>query len=84
MEKTEQNDLLVNLDKVHTTELGVGRIRKNLNLDVEDVVKWCKGKIIKSDSITRKGKNWYVDVDGCILTINAHSFTIITAHKISQ
>ena len=81
MEKTEQNDLLANLDKVHTTELGVGRIRKNLNLDVEDVVKWCKNKIIKSDSITRKGKNWYVDVEGCIMTINANSFTIITAHK---
>ena len=81
MEKTGQNVLLANLDKIHTTELGVGRIKKNLNLDVEDVVEWCKDKIKKSDSITRKGKNWYVDVDGCILTINAHSFTIITAHK---
>ena len=81
MEKTDPNDLLYNLDKIHTTELGVERIKRNLNIDVKDVVKWCKDKIKESDSITRKGKNWYVDVDGCIVTINAHSFTIITAHK---
>jgi len=81
VEKTDPNDLLYNLDKIHTTELGVERIKRNLNIDVKDVVKWCKDKIKESDSITRKGKNWYVDVDGCIVTINAHSFTIITAHK---
>ena len=84
MEKTEQNDLLANLDKIRTTELGVGRVKKNLNLDVEDIVRWCKDKIIKSDSsFTKKGKNWYVEVDGSIITINASSFTIITAHKLS-
>ena len=31
--------------------------------------------------ITRKGKNWYVSVDGCIITVNAYSYTIITAHR---
>ena len=25
--------------------------------------------------------NYYVDVDDCIITVNASSFTIITAHK---
>ncbi len=30
---------------------------------------------------TRKGKNWYVDADNCVITVNAYSFTIITAHK---
>ena len=75
------NELLSNLDKIHTTELGVERIRKNLGLDTEDVVKWCKEKTEKADDIFRKGKNWYVHVDDCIITINAYSFTIITAHK---
>ena len=70
-----------NLDKMHTTELGVLRIRKNLNLDADDVVKWCREKIKKA-YITRKGKNWYAHVDDFILTVNAHSFTIITAHKV--
>ena len=76
-----KNDLLSNLDKIHTTELGVERIKKNLSLDTKDVVAWCKRKIEKANEITRKGKNWYVNVDGCIIAINAHSFTIITAHK---
>ena len=75
------NDLLSNLDKIHTTELGVWRIKNNLGLDVEDVVTWCKNKIEKSDDIFKKGKNWYVNVDDCTITVNAHSFTIITAHK---
>jgi len=75
------NDLLNNIDKIHTTELGVERIKKNLSLNSSDVVKWCKAKTEKADNILRKGKNWYVNVEGCIITINANSYTIITAHK---
>ena len=78
-------ELLENIDSIHTTELGIVRIKRNLSLDVDDVVKWCKEKIKQSDaSITRAGKNWYVNVDGCIITVNAHSYTIITAHKASD
>ena len=77
-----ENELLNNLAKIHTTELGIVRIKRNLSLDIDDVVEWCKNKITsKNASITRKGKNWYITVEGCIITVNAHSFTIITAHK---
>ena len=77
-----ENELLNNLAKVHTTELGIVRIKRNLSLDIDDVVEWCKNKISsKNANITRKGKNWYITVEGCIITVNAHSFTIITAHK---
>lgn len=77
-----QSELLDNLDKMHTTELGVVRIKRNLSLDTDDVVEWCKDKI-KSDHavITRNGKNWYINTDACIITVNAYSYTIITAHK---
>lgn len=76
------NELLKNLDKLHTTELGVVRIRENLFLDTDDVVNWCKNKINSSDCIvTRNGKNWYASVDNCVITINAYSYTIITAHR---
>lgn len=74
-------NLLENLEKIHTTEMGVTRIRKNLSLCVDDVVGYCKEKIMKPEAIiTRQGKNWYAHVDGCVLTINAYSYTIITAH----
>jgi hypothetical protein len=76
-----ESELLANLDKLHTPELGVKRVRKNLSLDTTDVVAWCRQKTENADSIIRRGKNWYVYVDNAILTINAHSFTIITAHK---
>jgi len=73
--------LLDNLHKVHTTEKGVDRIKRNLNLDVEDVVKYCVNKIKDSNcKITRSGKNWYVEIDNCIITVNAYSYTVITAH----
>ncbi|MGN0350067.1 MAG: DUF3781 domain-containing protein [Roseburia sp.] len=76
------NELLENLDKLHTTELGVVRIKKNLSLDTDNVIDWCRAKIESSNAaITRKGKNWYINVDGCIITVNAYSYTIITAHK---
>lgn len=78
-------ELILNLDKLHTTELGIGRIKVNLSLDVNDVVKWCSEKIQKPDvSIIRKGKNWYIDIDNCKITVNAYSYTIITAHKIKK
>lgn len=74
--------ILDNLDQIHTTELGVYRIKRNLSLDCEDVVAWCILKIKQSNaSIHRQGKNWYINVDGCIITVNAYSYTIITAHK---
>lgn len=76
------NELLKNLDKLHTTELGVVRIKRNLSLDIDDVVDWCKTKINATNAVTtRNGKNWYVNVDNCIITVNAYSYTIITAHK---
>ena len=57
------NELLKNLDKLHTTELGVERIKRNLSLDTDDVVDWCKAKI------------------NSVITVNAYSYSIITAHK---
>lgn len=47
------NELLQNLEKLHTTELGVVRIKQNLGLKT----------------------------DGCTITVNAYSYTVITAHK---
>ena len=79
------NALILNLDKLHTTEMGVDRIKRNLNLDVSDVVKWCYEKIKSTGAvIERKGKNWYVFIDDCKITVNAHSYTIITAHKMKK
>lgn len=76
------NDLLKNLHKLRTTELGIARIKRNLSLDTDNVVEWCKKKIkFPNATISRKGKNWYVNVDQCVITVNAHSYTIITAHK---
>lgn len=72
---------MLHLEKLHTTELGAARIKKNLSLDTDDVVEWCKGKTRSPHAvISRRGKNWYVKVDGCIITVNAYSYTIITAH----
>lgn len=77
------NDLIENITKLHTTEMGIERIKRNLQIDVTDVVFWCRERILKQDAVTeRKGKNWYVAIDDCILTVNAHSYTIITAHKV--
>ena len=75
-------ELLKNLDRLHTTELGVLRIKRNLSLDTDHVVEWCRNKINSSDAvITRNGKNWYINAEDCLITVNAYSYTIITAHK---
>lgn len=81
----QNTELLENMDKVHTTEMGITRIKRNLALDTDEVVEWCKEKIqSEAAMITRNGKNWYVSIEGCMITVNAYSYTIITAHKMKD
>lgn len=76
------SELLQHLDRLHTTELGITRIQRNLSIEVDDVVAWCRTQIQHEQAlITRNGKNWYIEIDDNILTVNASSYTIITAHK---
>ena len=77
--------LLNNIDEIHTTEMGVIRIKKNLKLDTEDVVEYCKDKVLdKNCNIYKQGKNWYCEIDNIKITINSYSYTIITAHKLKR
>ena len=72
--------LLDNIDRIHTTELGVLRIKKNLKIEC-DVVEYIKNKILdKNAYIYKNGKNYYVEIDGIIITINSCNYCIITAH----
>ena len=77
------SDLIANIGKLHTTEPGAKRIKNNLELHTDDVEDWCRKAINQADLIIRQGKNFYVYHKGAAITINAHSYTIITAHKIS-
>ena len=73
-------DLLTNIDKIHTTELGIKRVKRNLKID-SDVISFCKKMILnKKCNIYKKGKNWYCEINNIIITINSYSYTIITAH----
>ncbi len=73
--------LLQNIDKVHTTAIGIDRIKKNLELDTNNVVEFCKNKLLDKNCIIYKnGKNWYCEIDNIKITINSYSYTIITAH----
>lgn len=73
--------LLSNINKVHTTEMGIDRIKKNLKLNTNDVVEYCKNKVLdKRCNIHKQGKNWYCEIDNIKITINSYSYTIITAH----
>ena len=75
--------LLDNISKVHTTEMGIDRIKKNLKLNTNDVVEFCENKILdKNCNIYKQGKNWYCEIDNIKITINSYSYTIITAHLI--
>lgn len=69
---------------LHTTPLGVERIRRNLNLPESlDVVDFCRCFILEDfATFERKGKDWYVTSGHVRITVNANSNTIITAHKI--
>ena len=76
--------LLSNLDKIHTTKLGVERIKKNLKLDREDIINYLKEKIVNNNVfIYQKGKNYYCEIDDIRITINSYNYCVITAHLIN-
>ena len=75
--------LLSNIDKIHTTKMGIDRIKKNLTLDISNIVAYCKNKVLDSNChIYKQGKNWYCEIDNIKITINSYNYTIITAHII--
>ena len=77
-----KSNMLHNIDKLHTTNLGVERIKKNLNIN-GDVVNYLKNKILdKNCVITKKGKNYYCMIDNIIITVNSYNYCIITAHLV--
>ena len=52
--------------------MGIDRIKKNLKLDTNDVVEYCKNKILDKDcNIYKQGKNWYCEIDHIKITINS-------------
>ena len=76
-------ELLSNINKIHTTVMGIDRIKRNLKLDTNNVVEYCKNKILdKNCNIYKQGKNYYCEIDNIKITINSYSYTIITAHII--
>lgn len=85
---SSNTDLIKSIDRLHTTELGYTRIKRNLGLTCSDVVDWCKMQIMKPEAqISLSGKNWYVEIhypQPAVITINKYSLTIITAHKWKQ
>ena len=78
-------ELIDNIDKFHTTQVGGDRIKRNLGLADIDPVEFSRSKILDRNAVQYKwGKNWYVRAAGCILTVSAGNYTIITAHKDKQ
>ncbi|MBQ7482518.1 MAG: DUF3781 domain-containing protein [Bacteroidaceae bacterium] len=74
--------LLKNLEKIHTTPLGADRICRNLKLAGINAVDFCKQKITSEEcKISRDGKNWNCAIGDIVITVNASSYTIITAHR---
>ena len=79
----DKEELLSNLNKLHTTELGVVRIIKNTNLIYDDVIQYCRNIILdKSCYIYKKGKNWYCELNNIRITINSYTYTVITVHVV--
>lgn len=78
------DNLIENIDRLHTTELGAKRIKRNLQIGIDhidDIVQWCKMRILDQDAvIERIGKNWYITINHYKITVNAQRYTIITAH----
>lgn len=79
-EPVKMQSLTEKIDKLHITDLGAIRIKRNLNLQTDDIIPWCKEFVKTADLIIGQGKNWYTYKNSMVITINKKSNTIITAH----
>ncbi len=76
-----KNNLINNIEKIHTTKLGKERIMKNLNNNNVNIIDYLKKLLLTKESMVyQKGKNYYCEIDNIIITINFYNYTIITAH----
>lgn len=78
------NQLFSNLDQIHVTEASMKKIIRNLNLDVVDVLAWCKLQIENPETITKTDQNWNIRGKGFVIVIDAITYEIITARKEKQ
>ncbi len=63
--------------------MGAERIKRNCQIETDDVVQWSRVQILdKNAKIERIGKNWYIFTGHYKITVNAYSYTIITAHRV--
>ena len=65
----------IDVNKLHTTALGKERIKRNIGLDIDKIIAWCKQEDLAN--VEQKGKNWYVCADDFVLTINAKSHRLL-------
>lgn len=73
--------LTENIGRLHTTAMGAERIKRNIQLEADDAIRLCQTAVLNNTAFVRRmGKNWYITVDSVTLTVNAHSYTVITAH----
>ena len=74
--------LAENTGRLHTTKMGAERIKRNIQLDADNAIRLCQTAILNNTACAERiGKNWYITVNSFILTVNAHSYTVITAHE---
>ncbi|WP_242832177.1 DUF3781 domain-containing protein [Oscillibacter sp. 1-3] len=54
-------------------------------METDCVVQWIKQRIPDKDPQFEKiEKNWYITAGHCRTAVNAHSYTIITVHKVRE
>ena len=75
--------LLAALPRLHTTPLGLTRLRHNLCLSEDtDPVAFCRDLLSREDcTVLHLGKNLYCRAENVLLTIHARSYTLITGRR---
>ena len=77
----EKKVLETNIDKVWISDEVKERVSKNLGIDYVDELEYCKKKIIDPNSeISKFGLNYYCRNGNIVITINASTYRIVTAH----
>ncbi len=83
--KSNKENVLFNINRLHTTKMGFIRIKNNLKLETNEVLDYCKKLIENNNSIIyKKGKNYYCEIQNIIITINSYNYCIITAHILKK
>ncbi len=79
--ETDSHPLLDHLEAVQATESVLRRIRTVLDIETDDILSWCRDRMVDPESLTSTSDCWHVRWDGAVLSVRITDLQIVSVRR---